>query len=132
MLEGPASGALLPRRAVVHNGRVRSGIALLCVAGALLCGCGSSGSSNGGAKLGGYPASSEKSFLDSCVREATLHASKDNATKYCNAALACIEKQLSYKEFQVLQRNLVEGRSNPKAKAVLSCVKSARQQVLGS
>ncbi|MFL5824878.1 MAG: hypothetical protein ACJ764_15715 [Solirubrobacteraceae bacterium] len=101
------------------------------MAGALICGCGSSGSS-AGTKLGAYPSASEKTFQASCVREATLHASKDTATKYCQTALACIEHQLSYKDFQALQRNLLLGRRNPAAKVVLDCVKSAREQVLGS
>ena len=70
--------------------------------------------------------------MASCVREATLHASKSTATRYCRTALACIEQKISYKDFQALQRNLLQGEKNPSAKVVLACVKSARDQVLGS
>jgi hypothetical protein len=110
-------------------------MALLCVVGVLVAGCGSSGNStgtSGGPKLGVYPSASEQNFLSSCVREATLHASKPTATRYCRTALACIEQKLSFQDFRTLERNLLLGRSNPNAKAVLQCVKSARQQVLGS
>jgi hypothetical protein len=105
------------------------------VAGVLIAGCGSSGNStgtSGGVKLGGYPSASERAFLTSCVREATLHASKPTATKYCRTALACIEQKLSFKDFQTLERNLLLGASNPNAQVVLQCIKSSRQQVLGS
>ena len=115
---------------------------LVVIALSLVAGCGSATTSNTSsgstaapisspsgtttaASLGHYPAANEQAYLQSCVREATLHISEARATSYCRLSLSCIERRLSLKQFIEWNRDAILGRASPYATVGLNCVKIA-------
>jgi hypothetical protein len=102
----------------------------IAVASGVIAGCGGSGrsaTSSTAASQARYPTPVEQNFIGSCEREAAAQTSQTTASKYCHAALTCVERRLPLTQFEQVERNAVTGRSNPKMSILLDCAKSSRR-----
>jgi hypothetical protein len=82
-----------------------------------------------------YPPSFKKVFISACVKAARAGKSKTiskrQATAYCSTALACIEKKLTVKQFELAAEKMKTGKHDPNARVLTACERSAAKKTLG-
>lgn len=86
-----------------------------------------------GAATHHYPKALVKEFVTSCTKTAVASSdgqvTRTQARTYCRAAIKCIQRELTLKQFEQYVKRMQSGASNPAAKKVNKCVKQAAQSV---
>jgi hypothetical protein len=111
----------------------RRNLATVAVTGAAVLGV---AAAPAGAAGNNYPDALVKQFVTSCTKTAVASSdgqlTRAQARTYCRAAIKCIERNLTLKEFEQYVKRQQSGASNPGAKKVNKCIKQAAQAASGA
>lgn len=119
---------------VLAEASLRRGVAVLALVG-LLAGGSLALAATAGAARHHYPRKLERSFVRTCARTAKAAAgsriTKRQATRYCRAALTCIERHLTLKQFVRTVTKMRSGTRNPNARVLTRCEQQAVAKARG-